>query len=197
MWGNCWEGEERDTRGVVLAAGPSSAWVNPQIRPSVRTQSGSGCRGAGCTNTWRNVCINNNALPYSKAGSTITQKIQILYRESYINNTCVVDGLPMNEVRLITEKSSSPSHLRDERNWRVEFSTEAFNLLNSLEQIGYKVVTSSSFVTGHKKFDTKVSNSYTSYSTVFVTRTISGLFIGRTSATLKCRLANSTAKCLT
>ena len=56
---------------------------------------------------------------------------------------------------LITEKSSSPSDLRDERNRRVEFSTPAFNLLNALEQIGYKVVTSSSFVTGPKKFDTK------------------------------------------
>jgi hypothetical protein len=79
----------------------------------------------------------------------------LIVRESYINNSCIVDGLPLNEVRLITEKSSSPSNLRDERNWRVEFSTEAYNLLNALEQIGYKVVTSSSFVTGPKKFDTK------------------------------------------
>ena len=53
-------------------------------------------------------------------------------------------------------QSCSPSHFRDERHWRVEFSTEAYNLLNALEQIGYKVITSSSFVTGHKKFDTKV-----------------------------------------
>ena len=53
-------------------------------------------------------------------------------------------------------QSCSPSHYRDERSWRVEFSTEAYNLLNALEQIGYKVITSSSFVTGHKKFDTKV-----------------------------------------
>merc|ERR1712020_845849 len=80
----------------------------------------------------------------------------IIVRESYINNSCVVDGLPSNEVRLITEKSCSPSHYRDERSWRVEFSTEAYILLNALEQIGYKVITSSSFVTGHKKFDTKV-----------------------------------------
>ena len=52
-------------------------------------------------------------------------------------------------------QSCSPSHYKDERSWRVEFSTEAYNLLNALEQIGYKVITSSSFVTGHKKFDTK------------------------------------------
>ena len=79
----------------------------------------------------------------------------LIVRESYINTSCLVDGLPLNEIRLITEKSSSPSDLRDERNRRVEFSTPAFNLLNALEQIGYKVVTSSSFVTGPKKFDTK------------------------------------------
>lgn len=30
----------------------------------------------------------------------------IIVRESYINNSCVVDGLPSNEVRLITEKVS-------------------------------------------------------------------------------------------
>jgi len=79
----------------------------------------------------------------------------VIVRESYINNSCLVDGLPLNEVRLITEKSCSPSQYRDERSWRLEFSTESYNILNALEQIGYKVITSSSFVTGHKKFDTK------------------------------------------
>ena len=28
----------------------------------------------------------------------------VIVRESYINNSCLVDGLPLNEVRLITEK---------------------------------------------------------------------------------------------
>lgn len=28
----------------------------------------------------------------------------VIVRESYINNSCVVDGLPSNEIRLITEK---------------------------------------------------------------------------------------------
>ena len=79
----------------------------------------------------------------------------LIVRESYINSHCIVDGLPLNEIRLITEKSSSNTDLKDERNRRVEFATPACNLLNALEQIGYKVVTSSSFVTGPKKFDTK------------------------------------------
>ena len=32
----------------------------------------------------------------------------LIVRESYINNSCVVDGLPSNEVRLITEKVRPP-----------------------------------------------------------------------------------------
>ena len=79
----------------------------------------------------------------------------IILRESYIDGMCLVDGLPLNEVRLITDKSLSESAWKDEKSRRVEFNTPAYNLLNALEQIGYKVVTSSSFVTGQKKFDTK------------------------------------------
>ena len=79
----------------------------------------------------------------------------IILRESYIDGMCLVDGLPLNEVRLITDKSLSESAWKDEKSRRVEFNTPAYSLLNALEQIGYKVVTSSSFVTGQKKFDTK------------------------------------------
>merc|ERR1712223_2376546 len=79
----------------------------------------------------------------------------LIVRESYLNNSCLVDGLPLNEVRTVTEKSSCPSDLRDEKNRRVEFSTPAYNLLNALEKIGYRVVTSSSFVSGQQKFSTK------------------------------------------
>ena len=79
----------------------------------------------------------------------------LIVRESYINSFCTVDGLPLNEIRLITDKSSSLFDLKDEKNRRIEFTAPAFTLLNALEQIGYKVVTSSSFVTGPKKFDTK------------------------------------------
>lgn len=79
----------------------------------------------------------------------------IIVRESYIQTSCVIDGLPLNEIRLLSEKSSTPSDMRDERNRRVEFSTPTYNILNALEQMGYKVVTSGAFVTGSKKFDTK------------------------------------------
>ena len=41
----------------------------------------------------------------------------------------------------------------------MEFATPTFNVLNALEQMGYKVVTSGAFVTGHNKFD-QVRTSY-------------------------------------
>ena len=48
----------------------------------------------------------------------------LIARESYINSHCIVDGLPLNEIRLITEKSSSSNtDLKDERKRRVEFGS--------------------------------------------------------------------------
>ena len=59
----------------------------------------------------------------------------------------------MNEFRVLAEKSTSSPETRDEKNRKVEFATPTFNVLNALEQMGYKVVTSGAFVTGHNKFD--------------------------------------------
>ena len=68
-------------------------------------------------------------------------------------SSCTVDGLPLNEFRVLAEKSTSSPETRDEKNRKVEFATPTFNVLNALEQMGYKVVTSGAFVTGHNKFD--------------------------------------------
>ena len=67
--------------------------------------------------------------------------------------SCTVDGLPLNEFRVLAEKATAAPESRDEKNRRVEFATPTFNVLNALEQMGYRVVTSGAFVTGHKKFD--------------------------------------------
>lgn len=64
-----------------------------------------------------------------------------------------MDGLPLNEFRVLSEKSGTVPEYRDEKNRRVEYNCAAFNLLNALEQMGYRVVTSGAFVTGHNKFD--------------------------------------------
>lgn len=68
-------------------------------------------------------------------------------------SSCTVDGLPLNEFRVLAEKSATAPEYRDEKNRRVEFATPTFNVLNALEQMGYRVVTSGAFVTGHNKFD--------------------------------------------
>ena len=64
-----------------------------------------------------------------------------------------MDGLPLNEFRVLAEKAAAAPEYRDEKNRRVEFATPTFNVLNALEQMGYRVVTSGAFVTGHNKFD--------------------------------------------
>jgi hypothetical protein len=74
--------------------------------------------------------------------------------------SCTVDGLPLNEIRVLVEKSTTCPETRDEKNRKVEFATPSFNLLNALEQMGYKVITSGAFVTGHKKFDQGGTNDH-------------------------------------
>jgi hypothetical protein len=74
----------------------------------------------------------------------------VILRESYINGVCCVDGLPLNEFRILSEKASAAPDSRDEKNRRVEFTTPTYNILNCLEQMGYKVVTSGAFVTSQQ-----------------------------------------------
>ena len=64
----------------------------------------------------------------------------LIVRESYVTDSCLVDGLPPNEIRQVMDRSSSSSsELKDEKNRRVEFHTAATDLLSALEHIGYKV----------------------------------------------------------
>ena len=79
----------------------------------------------------------------------------LIVRESHVTDTCLVEGLPLNEIRLVTDRSSSSSEVKDEKNRRVEFHSAAPDLLSALEQQGYKVVTSSAFVTGEKEYSAK------------------------------------------
>ena len=47
---------------------------------------------------------------------------------------------------------------RDEKVRRLEFSTSSLNLLNSLEQMGYRVVTSGSFVASQPNNSNKTNS---------------------------------------
>jgi hypothetical protein len=79
----------------------------------------------------------------------------VLVRESYVQGSVTVDGLPLNEFRVLAEKATSVPEYRDEKSRRVEFVVPTFNILNALEQMGYKVITSGAFVTGHNKFSNR------------------------------------------
>ena len=50
-----------------------------------------------------------------------------------------MDGLPLNEFRVLSEKAAATPEYRDEKNRRVEFATPTFNVLNALEQMGYRL----------------------------------------------------------
>ena len=46
----------------------------------------------------------------------------------------------------LAERCGAYPDMREERHPRLEFNTGAINILNSLEHMGYRVVTSGSFV---------------------------------------------------
>jgi len=79
----------------------------------------------------------------------------LILRESYVTDSCVLDGLPVNEIRLVTDRSAITAELKDEKNRRVEFFSAATDVLSALDNIGYKVISSSSHVTGPKQYSSK------------------------------------------
>jgi len=70
----------------------------------------------------------------------------VLVRESFLNGSCWVEGLPHSEAKVLAERCGAHPDAREERHRRLEFSTSAISILNSLEHIGYRVVSSGSFV---------------------------------------------------
>ena len=57
----------------------------------------------------------------------------------------------------IAERCGAYPDMREERHPRLEFNTGAINILNSLEHMGYRVVTSGSFVASQSN-NNKVGN---------------------------------------
>jgi len=58
-------------------------------------------------------------------------------------------------MRLLAEKVSDQPETLDTGDKLVEFSLPSWQILNALERLGYRVVSSSSIVTGFGKHDTK------------------------------------------
>jgi len=77
----------------------------------------------------------------------------VFVRENAIKYWCTVQGLNHNEVRILSEKVQDQPEHHDDRAKRVEFSLPTWLVLNALELMGFKVVSSGPYVTGVKKHD--------------------------------------------
>lgn len=79
----------------------------------------------------------------------------VFVRENKIKWWVTVQGLNYNEVRLLAEKVSDQPESHDDKEKRVEFSVPTWQILNGLEMMGYRVVTSSAIITGYSRHDTR------------------------------------------
>ncbi len=77
----------------------------------------------------------------------------VFVRENAIKYWCTVQGLSHNEVRVLAEKVQDQPEHQDDRLKRAEFSLPTWLVLNALEVMGFKVVTSGPYVTGMAKHD--------------------------------------------
>jgi len=79
----------------------------------------------------------------------------IVVRENKSKWWNTVVGLNHHEVRLLSEKLSDQPESHSDKEKEVVFSVPTWQILNALERLGYKVVTSSGVVTGHGKHDNR------------------------------------------
>ena len=76
----------------------------------------------------------------------------VIVRESLLCASSTVEGLPSNEARILAEKCC-PEY-KEEKQRRLDFNIPSLPILNSLEQLGYRVVSSGSFVASQVLFST-------------------------------------------
>ena len=69
----------------------------------------------------------------------------VLVRESLLSAYSTVEGLPSHEAKLLGEKYSALSSFSEDRTRRLELNVASVTLLNSLESLGYSLVTSGAF----------------------------------------------------
>jgi len=79
----------------------------------------------------------------------------VCVRENAVKWWVSVNGLNHHEMRLLAEKVSDQPETLDTSDKLVEFSLPSWQILNALERLGYRVVTSGSIVTGFGKHDTR------------------------------------------
>ena len=99
---------------------------------------------------------NNDDSPKLRQKKSHFQQSRMPYvfvRENAIKYWCTVQGLSHNEMRVLAEKVQDQPEAHDDRNKKAEFSLPTWLVLNALEVMGFKVVTSGPYVTGHAKHD--------------------------------------------
>jgi len=79
----------------------------------------------------------------------------LIVKENYVQWWVKVEGLPHQEVRQLAEKVGEQPELLTETDRLAEFSLPSWTVLNGLEQLGYRVISSSQHVTGQGTFDLK------------------------------------------
>lgn len=79
----------------------------------------------------------------------------VFVRENYFKWWVKVEGLNHAELRHLTEKIGEQPEKQNELEKTAEFSIPTWMVLNGLEHLGYKVVTSDQYVTGQGSFDQK------------------------------------------
>lgn len=79
----------------------------------------------------------------------------VLVKENFLKWCIKVEGLVHTDVRHLAEKIGEQPEQHCEAEKSAEFSIPSWMVLNGLEQLGYKVVSSSQYVTGEDSFDQK------------------------------------------
>ena len=90
-----------------------------------------------------------------QSGQTVLSFSNSTFQENAIKWWVTVNGLNHHETRLLAEKVSDQPETHDDKEKVVEFSIPSWQVLNGLERMGYRVVTSSSMITGYGKHDTR------------------------------------------
>jgi len=104
-----------------------------------------------CNGVNSNIDINHNE-PKNILSSRMPY---ITVRENAVKWWITVQGLNHHEVRLLAEKVSDQPESHNDKDKLAEFSVPSWQILNGLERLGYRVVTSSCMITGFGKHDTR------------------------------------------
>lgn len=77
----------------------------------------------------------------------------VFVRESVYACWTSVQGISFSEFRQLVEKVGEQPEVYNEREKKAEFSLPSWMVLNGMEFLGYRVVTSGQYITGNERHD--------------------------------------------